>query len=111
MSNRKQTRIEINRGELMPTNRPGGTADANCPPCQTRVQMVTPEQGSAFTGIALQTIYRWIEDNQVHSQKSAEGRLLICLNSLRETYADSIKETKKVRAIDRSLLSMGVVKE
>jgi excisionase family DNA binding protein len=111
MSNRKQTRIEINSSALMPKNPPGGTADANCVPCQTRVQMLTPEQASAFTGIASQTIYRWIEDNQVHSHKSGEGRLLICLNSLRETYADSIKETKKVRAIDRSLLSKGVGKE
>jgi hypothetical protein len=111
MSIGKPTPIRINPSELILTSKLQGKAESNCPQCQTRVAMVTPEPASVLTGIPSQAIYRWIEDNQVHSQESAEGRLRICLNSLHQTYEDSLRKTKEAPAFVRPFLPSGEGKE
>lgn len=44
--------------------------------------MLSPDEAAALTGVGARTIYRWVEAGLVHFAETAEGSLLICLNSL-----------------------------
>ena len=85
-----RTQITINTSELTLIKKLQGTAQADCQPCGARVEMVTPEQAVTLTGIASRAIYGWVESGQVHFLETAEGHLLICLDSLRATQQDSL---------------------
>jgi hypothetical protein len=85
--------------------------ESHCPNCGKGVEMLTAEQAVGRTGIPLRVIHRWLEDEQLHALKLAEGGSLLCLKSLRQTYADTLKETKQVRAMDRASLLAGDAKE
>lgn len=84
MEKLKRTRITVNTSELTLIRKLHGTAQADCPQCQARVEMATPEQAVTLTGIPSRVIYGWAEGGRVHFLETAEGHLLICLYSLRK---------------------------
>jgi predicted site-specific integrase-resolvase len=44
--------------------------------------MVTLDQAARIARVSSRTIYRWVEAEKVHFIESAEGTLLVCLNSI-----------------------------
>jgi excisionase family DNA binding protein len=54
-----------------------------CPDCRRRVSMITPEQAAQIGGVSSRTIYRWVEERNLHFVEARDGPLLICEGSLR----------------------------
>ncbi len=96
----RRTRITINTRELTLITKLQCTTAADCPQCEARVEMATPEQAVTLTGIPSRQIYGWVESGQLHFLETAEGHLLICLDSLR-----AHNPTRIGRAPSYSLLS------
>jgi hypothetical protein len=46
--------------------------------------MVTVDQAAMLAGVGSRTIFHWVEVGRLHSSETAEGLLLVCLNSLFE---------------------------
>lgn len=92
----KQTRITVKSSEVTLIRRLQGTAQADCRACQGRVEMATPEQAVTLTGIHSRVIYGWVERAQVHFIETAEGHLLICLNSLQAAHRSALRETREL---------------
>lgn len=44
--------------------------------------MVTVDEAASLKRVSARAIYRWIEDGELHFIETADGRLLICLNSI-----------------------------
>ena len=80
----KSTEITVERSEVFVLRRTKKTACAWCEACGARVRMLTPEEAGRASGLSARTIYRWIEAGQVHFTETAEGLLLVCLNSVFE---------------------------
>lgn len=95
MDKPRQMRITVNKSEVTLIKKLHGTAEADCPACQMRVEMATPEQAVTLTGIHARVIYGWVERERVHFIETAEGHLLICLDSLRAAYENSLRETQE----------------
>ena len=82
MKKLKRTRIIVNTSELTIIRKLRGPTQADCPLCRARVEMATVEQVVTLTGIHSRAIYRSVERGRLHFIETAEGHLLICLNSL-----------------------------
>ena len=83
MKKLKRTRITVSTSELTIIRKLRGTTQADCPQCSARVEMATVEQVVTLTGIHSRAIYRSVEGGRLHFIETAEGHLLICLDSLR----------------------------
>lgn len=53
-----------------------------CEKCGSTVLAAGPEAAAAATSVSPREIYRRVESGAVHFQESADGRLLVCLDSL-----------------------------
>lgn len=53
-----------------------------CAACGQQVEMVTAFAAAVEREVNLYTIYRWAEAGVIHFLVTAEGELLVCLNSL-----------------------------
>ena len=53
-----------------------------CAACGRQVRMVTPDEAASILRVSSRLIYRRVEDDSLHFMETAEGRLLICSNSL-----------------------------
>jgi hypothetical protein len=83
MKKRTRTEITIEARRRIIVRRTRPTA-AWCR-CDGRpLPMVTAEDAAALTGVSARAIYRWVEAARLHFAETADGRLLVCLNSLRK---------------------------
>lgn len=96
MDKPRQLRITVSKSEVTLIKKLHGTAEADCPQCRARVAMATPEQAVTLTGIHSRVIYGWVEREWVHFIETAEGHLLVCLDSLRTAYECSLQETQEI---------------
>jgi hypothetical protein len=55
-----------------------------CEACQEIVSLVTVDESAALLRVSPRAIYRQVEGGCVHFTETADGALLICLNSLRD---------------------------
>lgn len=55
---------------------------SRCSGCGYIVKMLSPEDSAKLTGVTPRVIYRLIEANQIHFIETANGLLLVCLDSL-----------------------------
>ncbi|HEX8653587.1 MAG TPA: hypothetical protein VF708_22410 [Pyrinomonadaceae bacterium] len=55
-----------------------------CPTCGKGFRMVSAFAATAMADITFRMLYRWAETGEVHFSATAEGALLICLDSLLE---------------------------
>jgi hypothetical protein len=55
-----------------------------CPTCGKGFRMVSAFAATAMADISFRMLYRWAETEEVHYSATAEGALLICLDSLLE---------------------------
>ena len=53
-----------------------------CAACGTQTEMVPVDEAAILRRVDSRTIFRWVEAERVHSSETANGLLLICLNSL-----------------------------
>jgi hypothetical protein len=103
--------IENQTGEATLTGKLQAVAEPRCPQRREGAEMLTAEQAVRLTSIPSQVVHRWLEDEQIQALKLAAGVHLLCLKSLRKTYADTLRETKQVRAMNRASLLSGGAEE
>jgi hypothetical protein len=57
-----------------------------CDQCPIAIaSLVTPDEAAIVTGISTRAIYRWVEARIIHFRETANGSLLVCLNSFPTT--------------------------
>lgn len=95
MNKWERTRITVSKDEITVIRKMAGKALATCPACGQQVEMATPEQAVTLTGIHSRVIYGWVERERVHFIETSDGHLLICIDSLRAAYEDSLRETQE----------------
>ena len=54
-----------------------------CRECGAQVGMMSVEGAARETGVSELAIYKLVENRALHFSEDAEGRVLVCLNSLR----------------------------
>ena len=73
--------ITVETEETVVIRRPT-TVRVWCVKCGTTVLAARPDTAAAATSVSPREIYRRVESGAVHFQESADGRLLVCLDSL-----------------------------
>jgi hypothetical protein len=59
-----------------------GSIPMHCPACGAEVPMITIEEAAAVHGISQRQVFRDVEADQIHFAETADGAILICMNSL-----------------------------
>jgi excisionase family DNA binding protein len=76
---RTEITIEIERVVVIRRQLP---VRAWCQPCGAQVVMITVDEAAQLVRVSARTLYRWVENEKLHFTETAEGGLLICLNSI-----------------------------
>ncbi|HWP41595.1 MAG TPA: hypothetical protein VNO14_00070 [Blastocatellia bacterium] len=79
---KKRVRITVESDQVYVMRRPVGNLRALCAECGDMVHMIMPEEAMALAGVSSREIYRLVEAGRVHFLETADGFLLICLDSL-----------------------------
>jgi hypothetical protein len=77
----KRTVTIIETHQIVIVRRTGGAAQAWCPACLQRVEMVPLEEAALWAGVSLRDICLRVGADDIHFVETANGGL-ICLNSL-----------------------------
>ena len=80
---RRFRRVTVRTERTLVFRSHGGVRTEWCPGCAAEVGMVCVDGAARETGFSELAIYRLVEESALHFREDAEGRLLICLNSLR----------------------------
>lgn len=83
MGLRRRVEITIQRSELTLGSAPQSAVLEVCSGCQCEVKMLPVELAAKAARVSQRTLYRWIEEDQVHYRELSDGTVLICENSLR----------------------------
>lgn len=75
--------LTIERSESVVIPKPREPAFAWCAGCGRRGAFATPEEAARSSGASLRAIFRQIEAAEIHCLETPDGRLLVCLASLR----------------------------
>jgi hypothetical protein len=75
------TEVEVETEEIVVV-RVRATCMAWCPGCSAEVVMARPEAAAARAGLRVREIYRLVEAGSVHFLESADGTVLVCVDSL-----------------------------
>lgn len=75
------TEFTVETEETVVIRRPA-TVRVWCGKCGSTVLAARPETAAATKRISPREIYRRVESGAVHFRESADGRLLVCLDSL-----------------------------
>jgi len=78
---RKQTEITIETERILFISSPRKILSW-CASCGAQTEMVPVDEAAILRRVDSRTVFRWVEDKQVHSSENANGLLMICLNSL-----------------------------
>lgn len=79
---KRRIEINIDRQRLFVLKRRGASGPEWCRACGEKVQMLTPDQAAVIANVSSRTIYRRVEAGEMHYNETADGRLLICPNSI-----------------------------
>ena len=80
---KRRTEISVETERMVVIRRPGKTSLlSRCEMCGERVEMLTVDHAAMLAGVGSRTIFHWVEAGRIHSSETAEGLLLVCLNSL-----------------------------
>lgn len=80
----KITEITVERSEVFVVGPAKKRVFAWCAQCAAETQLVTQAEAAPFAQVTARTIHHWVEAGRVHVTETAEGLLLVCLNSLFE---------------------------
>ncbi len=83
MSRKRRIVITTETQRIFVIRRISRSALAWCPGCAKPVKMVSPDEAAALLRVSSRAIYRCVEAEKLHFTETAEGLLVICLNSLR----------------------------
>ncbi|MFN2576347.1 MAG: hypothetical protein ABR607_01505 [Pyrinomonadaceae bacterium] len=78
---RKRTEITIETERVLYVSPPGKVLSW-CGKCDAQAEMVPVDEAAILRRVNSRTVFGWVEEKRVHSTETAEGLLLICLNSL-----------------------------
>jgi hypothetical protein len=78
----KRTKIIIETDRELVVSRRLETYFAWCDNCAGMVTMVTVDEAAALASESSRSIYRRVENGQLHFAETPEGRLFVCSNSL-----------------------------
>jgi len=59
-----------------------------CTTCGAQTEMVPVDEAAILRRVDSRTIFRWVEAELVHSSETANGLLLICLNSIEDPLSE-----------------------
>ena len=79
---KRTTEIIIEKEEAFVVRKVPRRVFAWCAQCAAEVRVCTPDEAGAAARVGARTVYRWVEAGKVHFTETAEGPLLVCLNSL-----------------------------
>jgi hypothetical protein len=91
MTAKRRTEITIETHRVIAIHGRRGAALAWCEACRASVQMVTPEAAAVLARVSPRAVYRWVEAEEVHFVETADGWLLVCLNSIADLTAGAVK--------------------
>lgn len=78
----KRTEITIETDRLLVVGTRRVSVMSWCPGCGHRTNMVTVDEAAGLGRVSSRTIYQWVESERLHFAETAEGRLLICSESI-----------------------------
>jgi hypothetical protein len=78
---RKRTEITIETERLLFISSPRKVTGW-CGGCGAQAEMVPVDEAAILRHVDSRTVFHWVEAERVHSSETANGLLLICLNSL-----------------------------
>jgi hypothetical protein len=82
MATKRRTEIIVETERIIMTSPPSVSLHKWCEHCSAQVEMMTPEHAATLIQITPRVVYRWIEAQLLHFIEEADGRVLICRNSL-----------------------------
>ena len=82
---KRVTIISVERERIVEIRLRGQANEGWCEHCHTRTRMLTPEELSVIAGFGSTRVLRLVEAGRLHSIRTREGLLFVCLNSLQET--------------------------
>ena len=82
---KRVTIISVETERVVEIRRRGRPNEGWCEHCHTRTLMLTPEELAAIAGSGSSRVLRLIESGSLHSTRTEEGSLFVCLNSLQLT--------------------------
>ena len=88
----RRTEITIEAHRTLVLRRPGRSLLARCATCAGESLM--PHEAATLARVDTRTIYRWIEDEQIHFTET-EGQMLVCLGSLSDIARSALSERKR----------------
>jgi len=75
--------LTVERSEFFAAARARGPTLSPCSQCGGNSRFVSPAEAARASGESLRQIFRRIEAAKIHFVETPEGRLLVCLDSLR----------------------------
>lgn len=81
---KRKTEITIQTRRVLFVRRRRAGPRLWCDECAGRVEMFAAEEAAAATGLSQRAIFRLAEADRLHSTETTDGRLFVCLDSLRE---------------------------
>ncbi len=93
----KRTEITIQTERMLFISSPR-KAFGWCATCGAETDMVSVDEAAILRRVDSRTIFRWVEAERVHSSETANGLLLICLNS---SFDEATLPKKSVSQITR----------
>ena len=84
MKKRKRTEIRFEVEQTLVVRQRRAPIVVWCEWCREQVTMIRPEDATATAGLTPRAIYRLVEAGRLHFIETADGSLLICLNSIRQ---------------------------
>jgi excisionase family DNA binding protein len=79
---KRRIEITVEKRRLIVLKRQRRSVLEWCGGCGRKVQMLTPDQAATIANVSSRTIYRRVEAGEMHYMETAEGRLLVCANSI-----------------------------
>jgi hypothetical protein len=85
MKRKKKTEIIVEREQVLVIRGLDKREPRWCAECSEQAQMVSVDEAAVLTRLSARAIYRQVEASQLHFLETADGLLLVCINSLLDT--------------------------
>lgn len=82
MTRTRRTEVTIETDEIVVVRSSRTTILPLCPQCCDTVAMITPDQAAEMVSSNTRTIYRLMEQGQIHNIETEEGQVFVCPRSL-----------------------------
>lgn len=78
----KRTRVSVETREFIVLHGQANRVRGYCPQCRQQGWWVTAGQAAQMAGVTTRTVYRWVEEGQVHFEEWEGREIRVCANSL-----------------------------